>query len=385
MLLTGNHAVAYGVRDAAAEVIAAYPITPQTQIVEKLAEFVEKGQMRARYVRVESEHSAMAACIAAEACGARSFTATSSQGLLYMSEVVFWAGLGRFPVTMAVVTRTLAPPWSIWNEHTDILSQRDAGWVIMMCENAQEAYDTAIQAFRIAEDERLLQPVMYGFDAFTISHTAEEVDLLEKGDVEGYLPPLDPKKLRVYMDPESPGTFGNLVGPDIMMEMRHSIKEAFERAREVIKDAVKEYERISGRRQAGLIEEYKCRDAEVVIVTMGASSGDAKDAVDALRERGVRAGLVRLRVIRPLPREEILEAVKGAKVVATVDRDYSFGYGGILGGELAGFVKNTMCRFVAGLGGRDLTPEDFQGIALKALDVAEKGEEREEFWWGLKR
>lgn len=384
MLLTGNHAVAYGVRDASAEVVAAYPITPQTQIVEKLAEFVEKGEMRGRYIRVESEHSAMAACIAAEACGARSFTATSSHGLLYMSEMIFWAGLGSFPVTMAVVTRTLAPPWSIWNEHTDILSQRDAGWVIMMCESAQEAYDTAIQAFRIAEDERLVQPVMYGLDAFSVSHTAEEVDLLEKNDVEGYLPPLDPSRLRVYMDPENPGTFGNLVGPDRMMEIRHSIKEAFDRARVVIKDAVRDYEKISGRRQVGLIEEYRCSDAEVVMITMGASSGDAKDAADYLRDEGVRAGVGRLRVIRPLPHEEVANAVKGAKVVAVVDRDYSFGYGGILAGELEGYIGKKMCRFVAGLGGRDLTQEDFKGMAMKALEMAEKGDTGKEVWWGLK-
>lgn len=385
MLLTGNYAVAYGVRDAAAEVVAAYPITPQTQIVEKLAEFLETGQMRGRYIRAESEHSAMAACIAAEACGARSFTATSSHGLLYMSEMVFWAGLGGFPVTMAVVTRTLAPPWSIWNEHTDILSQRDAGWVIMMCESAQEAYDTAIQAFRIAEDERLVQPVMYGLDAFSVSHTAEEVDFVERKEIEGYLLPLEPSRLKVYMDPEDPGTFGNLVGPDQMMEIRHAVKEAFDRAGDVIKDAARGYERISGRRQAGLMEKYRCSDAEVVLITMGASSGDAKDAVDSLRDSGVRAGLVRLRVIRPFPGKDIAGAVNGAKAVAVVDRDYSFGYGGILAVELAGYLKGKMCRFVAGLGGRDLTPKDFELMSLRALDMAERGEFSEEIWWGLKR
>lgn len=383
MLLTGNHAVAFGVRDAGAEVVAAYPITPQTQIVEKLAEFMEKGQMMGRYIRVESEHSAMAACIGAVACGARTFTATSSHGLLYMSELVYWAGLGRFPVTMAVVTRTLAPPWSIWNEHTDLFSQRDTGWVIMMCENAQEAYDTAIQSFRIAEDERLVQPVMYGLDAFSISHTAEEVSVVEKKEVEGYLPPLDSSRLKVYMDPENPGTFGNLVGPEKMMEFRHAIKEAFEGAREVIKDAAKGYEKISGRKQAGLVEEYRCSDAEVVLVTMGASSGDAKEAADSLRDRGFRVGVLRIRVVRPLPHEEVTEATKGAKVVAVVDRNYSFGFGGVLAGELAPYIKTNLCRFVAGLGGKDITPRDFEGMALKALEMAERGEMKGEVWWGV--
>ena len=385
MILTGNHAVSYGVKAARAEVVAAYPITPQTQIIEKLAELIAKGEMNARYVRVESEHSAMTACISAEACGARTFTATSSHGLAYMSEMVFWAGLGRFPVTMAVVTRTLAPPWSIWNEHTDILAQRDSGWVMMMCESAQEAYDTAIQAFRIAEDERVLQPVMYGLDAFSLSHTAENVDLLEQGVVDGYLPRLDPFKLPVYIDPDRPITFGNLLGPDRMMEFRHLIKEAFDRAKRVIDEAAAEYSKIAGRPQTGLFENYRCSDAEVVVVATGASSGDVKDAVDGLRDKGVKAGMIRLKTIRPFPGEEIRKAIGGIKVVATVDRDYSFGFGGILGGELSAYLKGKVFRYIAGLGGRDLTVEDFEGIINDALQRAEEGRgDVEEVWWGLK-
>ncbi|MBM5805130.1 MAG: pyruvate ferredoxin oxidoreductase [Candidatus Verstraetearchaeota archaeon] len=385
MILTGNHAVSYGVKAARAEVVAAYPITPQTQIIEKLAELIAKGEMNARYIRVESEHSAMTACISAEACGARAFTATSSHGLAYMSEMVFWAGLGRFPVTMAVVTRTLAPPWSIWNEHTDILAQRDSGWIMMMCESAQEAYDTAIQAFRIAEDERVLQPVMYGLDSFSLSHTAENVDLLDQGVVDGYLPRLDPSKLPVYIDPDRPITFGNLLGPDRMMEFRHLIKEAFDRAERVIDEAAAEYSKIAGRPQTGLFENYRCSDAEVVAVATGASSGDVKDAVDGLRDKGVKAGMIRLKTIRPFPGEEIKEAIGGVKVVATIDRDYSFGFGGILGRELSAYLSGDVFRYIAGLGGRDLTIEDFEGIINGALQRAEEGKgDAEEVWWGLK-
>jgi pyruvate ferredoxin oxidoreductase alpha subunit len=385
MILTGNHAVSYGVKAARAEVVAAYPITPQTQIIEKLAELIAKGEMNARYIRVESEHSAMTACISAEACGARAFTATSSHGLAYMSEMVFWAGLGRFPVTMAIVTRTLAPPWSIWNEHTDILAQRDSGWVMMMCESAQEAYDTAIQAFRIAEDERVLQPVMYGLDAFSLSHTAENVDLLDQGVVDGYLPRLDPSKLPVYIDPDRPITFGNLLGPDRMMEFRHLIKEAFDRAKRVIDEAAAEYSKIAGRPQTGLFENYRCSDAEVVAVATGASCGDVKDAVDGLRDKGVKAGMIRLKTIRPFPGEEIREAIGGVKVVATIDRDYSFGFGGILGRELSAYLSGDVFRYIAGLGGRDLTVEDFEGIINGALQKAEEGKgDAEEVWWGLK-
>lgn len=384
--MTGNHAVAFGVKAAKAEVVAAYPITPQTQIVEKIADFVARGEMNARYIRVESEHSAMTACISAEACGARSFTATSSQGLAYMSEMVFWAGLGRFPVTMAIVTRTLAPPWSIWNEHTDILAQRDSGWIMMMCESAQEAYDTAIQAFRIAEDLRVLQPVMYGLDAFSLSHTAENVNLLDQEVVDGYLPSLDPYKLPVYIDPDRPVTFGNLLGPDRMMEFRHLIKEAFERAKVVINEAAADYSKISGRTQTGLFENYRCSDAEVVVLATGASSGDVKDAVDILRSKGLRAGMIRLKTIRPFPGEEIREAIGGVKVIATVDRDYSFGFGGVLGRELSACLGRDVFRYIAGLGGRDLTVDDFEGIINDALQRSEEKRGRdEEVWWDLKK
>jgi pyruvate ferredoxin oxidoreductase alpha subunit len=384
VILTGNYAVAYGVKAARAEVVAAYPITPQTQIIEKLSDFISGGYLKAKYIRVESEHTAMAACISAEACGARSFTATSSHGLAYMNEMVFWAGLGRFPVTMAVVTRAMAPPWSIWNEHTDILAQRDSGWVIMMCDSAQEAHDTAIQAFKIAEDERVMQPVMYGLDAFSLSHTAENVDLTEQKAVDGYLPALDPHKLPVYIDVDNPSTFGNMAGPDAMMEFRHLVYQGLVESKRVIGEAARKFEKVTGRVQTGLFEEYRCNDAETVIVVIGASSGDAKDGADDLRDKGIKAGVLRLKAIRPFPGKEVCNALGGVKAVAVVDRDYSFGFGGIIGRELSSFRKEGIYSYIAGLGGRDVTSRDFEGIATNALERADSGGTAEELWWGLK-
>ncbi len=374
MIATGNHAVAYGVRSARAEVVAAYPITPQTQIVEKLSEFMASGEMRGRYIRVESEHSALSACYGAAACGARAFTATSSQGLLYMNEMVFWTGLGRIPMVMAVVNRTLAPPWSIWNEHTDQLAQRDAGWISMICESVQEAYDTSIMAFRVAEDAEVMQPVMFGLDAFSLSHTAERLDIMPQEDADEFLPRLDPSMLPVLMDTRSPATYGNLTGPDAMMEVRSAIRDAFERSKRVIEEAAGAFGRASGRRQAGLVEDYRCGDAEVVIVVAGASSGDAKDAADALRDQGTRAGVLRMKAVRPFPSEAISRAVGGAKAVAVVDRDYSFGMGGILATEVASVVGGRAARYVAGLGGRDIRPEDFRGRAADALRAGAGGD-----------
>jgi len=382
LIATGNHAVAYGVKAARAEIIAAYPITPQTQIIEKLSEFIEKGEMRAKFLRVESEHSAMAACIGASACGARAFTATSSQGLLYMSEMVFWAGLGSFPVVMAVVTRTLAPPWSIWNEHTDMLSQRDAGWILIMCESVQEAYDAAIQAFRIAEDRRVRQPVMFGLDAFSLSHTSERLDLIGQEEVEAFLPA--PEGDWKVIDVQDPTTYGNMAGPERMMEIRHSIMERLRGSASVIEETASEFSRISGREQAGLVEEYRTSGAEVILVVAGAASGDAKDAADALRDEGVRAGVARLRVIRPFPAERIRAAVQGCRAVAVVDRDYSFGSGGIIGREVASATGIKPFSYIAGIGGCDLSVTDFAGIARDAISRAESGEEGREIWWGIK-
>ncbi|RLI00947.1 pyruvate ferredoxin oxidoreductase [Candidatus Bathyarchaeota archaeon] len=388
-VLTGNYAVAHAVKLSRAQVIAAYPITPQTTIVEKLAQFVESGELKARYIRVESEHSAMAACIGASATGARAFTATASHGLLYMSEMVWWAGMGRYPMVMAVVTRAIGPPWSIWTEHNDVLAHRDCGWIIFFAEDNQEVFDLTIQAFRISEDERVLQPAMVTLDAFILSHTAAPVMMPEQSEVDNYLPPPGSRKLPYTLDIANPVTHGNLMYPDWFMEFRYQIAQAMERAKKVIVEAGREYGKMTGRYYDSLIETYKCSDANVAIVSTGSSAGDAKDAVDILRDEGYKVGAIKLRTIRPFPVEELRSVCGGLKAVGVVDRDYSYGYGGILHNEVKSAIQGlnvTTQSFIAGLGGRDITVKDFISIGKRLAEIAEKGlEEQPPIWINLKK
>ncbi len=388
-VLTGNYAVAHAVKLSRAQVIAAYPITPQTTIVEKLAQFVESGELNAKYIRVESEHSAMAACIGASATGARVFTATASQGLLYMSEMVWWAGMGRYPMVMAIVTRAIGPPWSIWTEHNDVLAHRDCGWIIFFAEDNQEAFDLTIQAFRISEDERVLQPAMVTLDAFILSHTATPVIMPEQSEVDNYLPPPGARKLPYVLDPSNPVTHGNLTYPDWLMEFRYQIAMAMERAKKVIVEAGKEYGKMTGRYYDSLVEAYRCSDADAAIITMGSSAGDAKDAVDILRDEGYRIGAIKMRTIRPFPTEELRSICSGFKAVAIVDRNYSYGYSGILHGEIKSALqglKVTAQNFIAGLGGRDVTVKDFISVGKKLYEIIEKGlGEQPPIWINLKR
>lgn len=388
-VLTGNYAVAEAVRLSRAQVISAYPITPQTTIIERLARFVETGRLKANFVRVESEHSAMAACIGASATGARVFTATSSHGLLYMSEMVWWAGMGRYPMVMAVVTRAIAPPWSIWSEHNDALAHRDCGWIIYFAEDNQEAFDYVIQAYRVTEDERVLQPVMVTLDAFILSHTYAPVFMPEQSDVDGYLPPPGSRRLPYTLDIANPVTHGNLMYPDHLMEFRFQIQRAMENAKKVIVEAGRKYGRISGRYYESLIETYRCSDAKVALLSIGSSAGDAKDAVDVLRDEGYEIGFIKLRVIRPFPVEELRNICGGLKVLGVVDRDLSYGLGGIIHGEVKASVhglKTTVQSFIAGLGGRDIRVEDFIEAGRIICEMADKGlEEKPPVWLNLKR
>jgi len=387
-VLTGNYSVAHAVRLSRAQVIAAYPITPQTTIVEKIAQFVEGGEMNAKYMRVESEHSAMAACIGASATGARAFTATSSQGLLYMSELVWWAGLGKFPMVMAVVTRAMAPPWSIWSEHNDVLAHRDCGWVIFFAESNQEVLDLTIQSFRISEDERVIQPVMVSLDAFILSHTATPVSLPDQSDVDDFLPPLGSRRLPFILDPANPAAYGNLAYPKDFMEFRYEVARSMEHARDVIVEAGREYGKITGRYYDSLVEGYRCSDADVVLIGMGSSVGDAKDAVDMLRDKGYSVGVIKLRTLRPFPFDEIRDISRGKKFVGVVDRDFSFGFGGIGYGEVSSAIggRVPVQGFIAGLGGRDITVKDYVAIGERLVDMADKGlEPMSPIWIDLKR
>ncbi|RLE80356.1 MAG: pyruvate ferredoxin oxidoreductase [Thermoprotei archaeon] len=384
LVLTGNYAAAYAAKAAKVEVVSAYPITPQTQVVEKLSEFIERGEMNARYIRVESEHSAMAACIGAAMAGARVFTATSAHGLIYMSEMLWWAAGARLPIVMGVITRAMAPPWSIWSDHCDLLSLRDIGWIIYFCENAQEVFDTIIQAYKVAENEEVLLPVMVGWDAFQTSHTAEPVDVLSPDEVSKYLPPRRP--LPYVIDFERPFTHGSLCYPDRYMEFRYLMDLSMSKAKKAIVEADEEYGDLFGRKYGGVLEKYLCEDAEIAVVTMGVLSGDARYAVDILRKEGYKVGLVRLRVVRPFPSSELKKELKSKKLVCVIDRNISIGRGGILGTEIKALLKNSsanVVNVVAGIGGRDVSYEDIVNIVKRSLDLVEKGEVPEYMWYGI--
>lgn len=383
-VLTGNHSVAYAALLSNVEVISAYPITPQTQIVEKLAEFVETGQLKAKYVRVESEHSAMAVCIGASSAGARTFTATSSHGLLYMSEMVYWASAARLPIVMPVVCRTLGPPWNIWNEHTDFLLVRDYGWVQFFAESNQELLDTVVQAYRIAEDERVLLPVMVGLDAFTLSHISEPVDVPEMDLVKKFLPPRS--NIPYVLDPSKPFTFGNLAYPSHHMALKFMHHTSMENVIKVVSEVDNEWNKIFGR-SYGILDKFMFDDARVVILTIGSSAGDAKEAAKYLRKRGVDAGVLRLRLTNPFPAKEISNILSNVEAVAVVDRNLSPGNGGIILEKVRSSLYSSKNKpfikgYLAGLGGKDITVKDYVKIFEKTLESYKKGDSGTE-WFNL--
>lgn len=361
LALVGNHAVAHAVKQAKPQVLAVYPITPQTTMLEKLSEYIAKGELKAEMIRVESEHSAMASIYGAAIAGARVFTATASQGLLYMTEMIYWAGGQRVPIVAAVATRAIAEPWSIWDDHQDFMSKRDSIWIQMMAENVQEAYDLTLQAFRISEDERVIMPVMMGFDGFLLTHTMERVEVLEDQEVDSFLPP----RQFNLIDFTDPVGVGPIAQPDEYMKIRYEAKRAMERAESVIEEIMREYEKISGRKQSGLVECYKCEDAKYVFVSMGAWSGDTKVAVDRLRSQGIKAGLLKIRVFRPFPKKKAEQYLRSMKGIIVLDRAYSFGSGGILANEIKASLYGyeiPIYSVIAGLGGKDVRPLHLQKV-----------------------
>ncbi|AEA47547.1 pyruvate ferredoxin oxidoreductase [Archaeoglobus veneficus] len=368
-LLTGNYAVAEAVKLSRAKVIAAYPITPQTTIVEKLAEMVEKGELDAEFIRVESEHSALAAVYGAAAAGLRTFTATSSHGLLYLYEMVWWVANARLPLVMAVVTRTIGPPWNIHTDHTDLLTMRDSGWIISMAENVQEAFDLTIQGFRISEEAEL--PFVVGMDAFQLSHTAEVIDLPSQEDVDKWLPE---RKQSYKIEPNNPVTVGSIGPNEYTAKLRYDMAKTIESSKELIRKADESFGKTFGRSYGGLVESYELDDAEYVVVMAGAWCGDAKDAIDRLRAEGLPVGMLRLRYFRPFPREE-LEELEGRKVLV-VDRAFSMGHMGILGMEVSSVINN-VTNVIAGIGGVDVGVEDFEAMFRRFA----KGELQRVEWW----
>lgn len=379
-VLEGSHAVSEAVRLARTQVISAYPITPQTHIVEQLSEYCANGTLDARFLRVESEHSAMAALIGAASSGVRTFTATSSQGLALMHELLHWASGARLPIVMAQVNRALAPGWNIWADQTDSLAQRDTGWIQLYCENGQEVLDTTIQAFRLAEWVNL--PVMVNLDAFFLSHTYEPVDVPDQKSVDKFLPPYKP---RFQLDLANPCAFNQLAPPNIYMEMRHSIQMAMEEAFTFLEQMEEEFESILGRRH-GAVEAIQCDDAEVILITSGTVTSTSRQVVAELREKGEKVGLLKIKLFRPFPVNMLQEITKSASKVAVIDRNFSFGASGIFAQE----VKAALCNFpghppvygyVAGLGGRDITTEVIEDIYWRTKNSTTP--ENESSWVGL--
>lgn len=380
-VVTGNHAVSYGAMLARVQVISAYPITPQTQIVELLSEMCANGTLRAKFIKVESEHSAMAALVGASSAGARTFTATSAHGLALMHEMLHWAAGARLPIVMANVNRAMGPPWSVWTDQNDSLSQRDVGWMQIYCESNQEVLDTVIQAYKVAE--KVLMPAMLVLDAFVLSHTAEQIEIPDQILVDQYLPPYQPS---YKLDVSDPRSFGALAPPDLYMELRYKMHKAMEDALTEWARADEEFSELFGRRY-GLIEPYRTDDAEVIIVTSGTVTSTAREVIDELRSEGRRVGLVKIRVFRPFPAQLVREALANAHKVAVIDRNISFGMGGIFAQEIKAALYNTSDRppifgFVAGLGGRDITPK----VIREIIEYTESRDEPEDLIWvGVKR
>jgi len=365
-VITGNYAISYGAKLARAQVVAAYPITPQTSIIEKLASFTAEGELDAAFVKVESEHSAMAACIGASATGARAFTATSGQGLLLMHEMLHWAAGGRHPIVMGAVNRGIAPGWSVWTEQSDTLAQRDTGWMQYYCESGQEALDTVIQAYKVAET--VLLPAMVVIDAFVLSHTSEVVDIPDQALVDRYLPPFRPQW---KLDVDDPHAFNALVTPGEWFELRYKIQLAMEQALEVARQADQEYGQLFGRHW-GLVESYKMEGAEVALVTTATITSTARDVIDAMRAEGTPIGLVKLRLFRPFPVADIVQALRGVKKVGVLDRNLTFGQCGVFAEEIKAALYDSDVRvplfdFVLGLGGRDVTPATIRQVAEHVL------------------
>ncbi|RLF76695.1 MAG: pyruvate ferredoxin oxidoreductase [Thermoplasmata archaeon] len=387
MLLTGNKTTAYSAMRSRVQVVSAYPITPQTTIVEHIAEFIADGLMKAEYIQVESEHSAMAAAIAASNTGARAFTATSAHGLLLMHEMLHWATGARLPVVMVNVNRALGPPWSVWADHLDSISQRDTGWMQYYVENNQEIFDTVIMAYKVSERPDIMLPSMISQDAFYLSHTVEPVDIVEQEVVDNYLPPYDPP---YRLDVNNPAGFGSLVMPNHYYEFRYKIAEAMEKAKKYIKEAAEEWYEITGRDYRGLLDCYRCEDADVVLFGAGTMMSTAKEVVDWMRAEGKKVGVARIRVFRPFPGEDVRKVADGAAAIGVMDRAYGFGRGGAFFNEVNSALYNHRNRpptknYIIGLGGRDVKPRHIRAIFNDLLKVKDEGLDGEFRWFGLRR
>ena len=363
--LSGDEAFAEGVRLARPQVISAYPITPQTVVVERLSEMVEEGQLAAEYVHVESEHSALSCAIGASATGARTFTATSSQGLLYMAECLTYAAGGRFPIVMMNANRATALPWNIYGDQRDSLALLDHGWVQAYAQDNQEALDLALMAYAVAEDPEVRTPFMVNLDGFALTHTYESVDIPAQEQADAFLPPYDGAGNR--FDFANPVNIGYSAGPEFNRYFKHSAHEGMLAAADAVERAEARFTEVFGRSYPGLIEAVDCEDADVVLVTLGSIAGLARERVAQLRAQGVKAGLVRIRYMRPFPARQIVEALAGAAAVGVLEKDVSFGAEGTVMTNVCSALQQAgnavpVVNFVGGLGGDDISQAQMRGM-----------------------
>ena len=373
--LSGNEAVSIAIKQINPDVVAAFPITPSTEIPQFISQFIANGEMTTVFVPVESEHSSMSACVGASAAGARAMTATSSCGLAYMHEMLYIAASNRLPIVMAAVNRALSGPININNDHSDTMGSRDAGWLQIYAENAQEAYDNFIQCVRIAEHKDVLLPVMACQDGFITSHAVERMELLEPEKVKAFVGEYEPE--HYMLNPEEAVSFGPYDIPQYYMEHKKAQAVAMEKAREVILQIGKEYGELTGR-SYGMLEEYRMEDAEVAMLIIGSSAGTAKEACDEMRAAGVKAGVIKLRVFRPFPAEDIVKAVKNLKALAIMDKTESFSTnGGPLGAETkAALYGKSDCltvNYIYGIGGRDVKVDDLKSVYDKLGEMVKTG------------
>ncbi|MBU4343784.1 MAG: pyruvate ferredoxin oxidoreductase [Candidatus Omnitrophica bacterium] len=372
---TGDQAVAYAMKQIEPDVVAAYPITPQTEIVMNFSNYVANGQVQTEMIPVESEHSAMSACVGAAAAGARTMTATSANGLALMWEIVYIAASTRLPMVMPVVNRALSGPINIHCDHSDTMGARDSGWIQIYCENAQEVYENTILAVRIAEHKKILLPVMVCQDGFITSHGVEGVALLDDKKVKDFIGEYNIEN--PLLDVDNPVTYGPLDLQDYYFEHKRQQSEAMKNALIAIPEVLNEFEKTFGTKYE-FIEKYKLDDAEVAIVAMSSTAGTVKFVVDELRQKGIKAGLLRPRIFRPFPKEKIVQALKNIKAVAILDRSESFSaeggplYTEIKSGLYDSDIKPLVTNYIYGLGGRDIFPEDIKKVYKDLEEILSK-------------
>lgn len=386
-VLNGNKAAANGARLARVDLLAAYPITPQTPLVEYLADFVAKGKMDADLVEVESEHTALSVLQGGVLAGARTFTGTSSQGLALMYEPYIRTSTMRMPIVMALVTREVISPQTVWGGQQDAVTVREAGWIQIWCESVQEILDSVIQAYKIAEHLEVLLPVNICYDGFSLSHMSEKVDVPSQEEVDSFLPP--PEIVHLKLDPEQPMAVDPLTAGPMLTEFRHKQVTAMARSKALIEEVRQEWKSMFGRDHGGLIDTYRMEDADIAIVCLGSPAGTARVVIDKMREEaGIKVGLVRIRVLRPFPGEEIKEILSGVQAIGVIDRNVSFAAGyGVSYLELkqafGGMDMPPMVDFIGGLGGSDVTLQNVAEAIMITQYIAKGGEWKSVTWFGL--